>query len=33
VRGESTDPRMARIAERIPSLIAAADAVLDEAGT
>jgi aminoglycoside phosphotransferase (APT) family kinase protein len=32
VRGESTDPRMARIADRIPSLIAAARAVLDEAG-
>ncbi len=33
VRGESADPRMARIADRIPSLVAAADAVLDEAGT
>jgi aminoglycoside phosphotransferase (APT) family kinase protein len=32
VRGESTDPRMASIADRIPSLIAAARAVLDEAG-
>jgi aminoglycoside phosphotransferase (APT) family kinase protein len=32
VRGESTDPRMARIADRIPSLIAAARAVLDAAG-
>jgi len=32
VRGESTDPRMARIADRMPSLIAAAIAVLDEAG-
>ena len=32
VRGESTDPRMARIADRIPSLIAAARTVLDEAG-
>lgn len=32
VRGESTDPRMARIADRIPSLIAAARAVLDDAG-
>ncbi len=32
VRGESTDPRMATIADRIPSLIAAARAVLDEAG-
>ena len=32
VRGESTDPRMARIADRMPSLIAAAVAVLDEAG-
>ena len=32
VRGESTDPRMAHIADRIPSLIAAARAVLDEAG-
>ena len=31
VRGESTDPRMARIADRIPSLIAAARAVLDAA--
>jgi aminoglycoside phosphotransferase (APT) family kinase protein len=31
VRGESTDPRMAHIADRIPSLIAAARAVLDEA--
>jgi aminoglycoside phosphotransferase (APT) family kinase protein len=29
VRGESTDPRMAHIADRIPSLIAAARAVLD----
>jgi aminoglycoside phosphotransferase (APT) family kinase protein len=29
VRGESTDPRMATIADRIPSLIAAATAVLD----
>ena len=32
VRGESTDPRMARIADRMPSLIAAAVAALDEAG-
>jgi aminoglycoside phosphotransferase (APT) family kinase protein len=32
VRGESTDPRMASIADRIPSLLAAARAVLDEAG-
>jgi len=32
VRGESTDPRMARVADRMPSLIAAAVAVLDEAG-
>jgi aminoglycoside phosphotransferase (APT) family kinase protein len=32
VRGESTDPRMAHIADRIPSLIAAARAVLDAAG-
>jgi aminoglycoside phosphotransferase (APT) family kinase protein len=32
VRGESTDPRMAAIADRIPSLLAAARAVLDEAG-
>jgi len=32
VRGESTDPRMARIADRIPSMIAAARAVLDDAG-
>ena len=31
VRGESTDPRMATIADRIPSLLAAARAVLDEA--
>jgi aminoglycoside phosphotransferase (APT) family kinase protein len=31
VRGESTDPRMARIADRIPSLIAAARLVLDRA--
>lgn len=29
VRGESTDPRMARIADRIPSLLAAARLVLD----
>ncbi len=29
VRGESTDPRMARIADRIPALIAAARVVLD----
>ena len=29
VRGESTDPRMATIADRIPSLIAAARKVLD----
>ncbi len=32
VRGESTDPRMAHIADRIPALTAAARAVLDEAG-
>jgi aminoglycoside phosphotransferase (APT) family kinase protein len=32
VRGESTDPRMADIADRMPSLIAAAGAVLDELG-
>src|SRR5262249_36010199 len=32
VRGESTDPRMAHIADRMPSLIAAARSVLDEAG-
>jgi aminoglycoside phosphotransferase (APT) family kinase protein len=32
VRGESTDPRMARIADRAPSLIAAARATLDAAG-
>jgi aminoglycoside phosphotransferase (APT) family kinase protein len=32
VRGESTDPRMARIADRIPSLIAAVRIVLDDAG-
>jgi aminoglycoside phosphotransferase (APT) family kinase protein len=31
VRGESTDPRMARIADRMPALITAARAVLDEA--
>jgi len=31
VRGESTDPRMATIADRIPSLIAAATAVLENA--
>ena len=31
VRGESTDPRMAHIADRIPSLLAAARAVLDQA--
>ena len=32
VRGESTDPRMAKIADRMPALIKAASAVLDEAG-
>ncbi|HXD98923.1 MAG TPA: phosphotransferase family protein [Candidatus Acidoferrum sp.] len=32
VRGESRDPRMARIADRMPSLITAAGAVLDAAG-
>jgi aminoglycoside phosphotransferase (APT) family kinase protein len=32
VRGESTDPRMAGIADRMPALIAAATAVLDAAG-
>jgi len=32
VRGESADPRMARIADRIPSLIVAARGVLDAAG-
>jgi aminoglycoside phosphotransferase (APT) family kinase protein len=32
VRGESTDPRMATIADRIPSLLVAARVVLDEAG-
>ncbi len=32
VRGESTDPRMATIADRIPSMIAAAVTVLDGAG-
>ena len=32
VRGESTDPRMAHIANRMPSLIGAARAVLDAAG-
>jgi aminoglycoside phosphotransferase (APT) family kinase protein len=30
VRGESTDPRMATVADRIPSLIAAALAVLEQ---
>src|SRR5262245_30404052 len=32
VRGESTDPRMASIADRMPTMIAAARAVLDAAG-
>jgi aminoglycoside phosphotransferase (APT) family kinase protein len=32
VRGESKDPRMATIADRIPALIAAAQTVLDRAG-
>ena len=32
VRGESQDPRMAHIADRMPFLIAAARAVLDAAG-
>jgi len=32
VRGESQDPRMAHIADRMPALIAAAQAVLDAAG-
>src|SRR5262252_5717432 len=32
VRGESTDPRMAHVADRMPSLIGAARAVLDAAG-
>jgi len=32
VRGESTDPRMAHIADRAPSLVAAAQVVLDGAG-
>jgi len=32
VRGESKDPRMATIADRIPALIAAAQVVLDRAG-
>jgi aminoglycoside phosphotransferase (APT) family kinase protein len=32
VRGESQDPRMAHIADRMPSLITAAGAVLDAAG-
>ena len=32
VRGESQDPRMEHIADRMPSLIAAARAVLDAAG-
>jgi aminoglycoside phosphotransferase (APT) family kinase protein len=33
VRGESKDPRMARIADRIPALVAAASSVLDETRT
>jgi len=32
VRGESTDPRMAHIADRAPSLVRAAQVVLDDAG-
>src|SRR5262245_6946183 len=32
VRGESTDPRMAHIADRMPSLVTAARLVLDQAG-
>jgi aminoglycoside phosphotransferase (APT) family kinase protein len=32
VRGESTDPRMATIADRMPAMIAAATQVLDDAG-
>ena len=32
VRGESTDPRMAHIADRMPMLVAAACTVLDDAG-
>jgi aminoglycoside phosphotransferase (APT) family kinase protein len=32
VRGESTDPRMAHIADRAPSLVRAAQVVLDRAG-
>jgi aminoglycoside phosphotransferase (APT) family kinase protein len=32
VRGESTDPRMAHIADRAPSLVTAAQLVLDQAG-
>jgi hypothetical protein len=32
VRGESTDPRMEHIADRIPQLITAARLVLDAAG-
>ena len=32
VRGESQDPRMAHIADRLPSLVAAAEAVLNAAG-
>jgi aminoglycoside phosphotransferase (APT) family kinase protein len=32
VRGESTDPRMAHIADRAPSLVTAAQLVLDSAG-
>jgi aminoglycoside phosphotransferase (APT) family kinase protein len=32
VRGESTDPRMAHIADRAPNLVAAAQLVLDDAG-
>jgi len=32
VRGESTDPRMAHIADRAPCLVRAAGVVLDAAG-
>jgi aminoglycoside phosphotransferase (APT) family kinase protein len=32
VRGESQDPRMAHIADRLPALVAAAETVLDAAG-
>jgi hypothetical protein len=32
VRGESTDPRMAHIADRAPCLVRAAQVVLEQAG-